>query len=98
MCRIPDACVAVDAVRRDIAALAVKGAGGFELLPFYSYGNPTGATPPTDWNVLGFGTEAFRDVFEAALEAAVENDVLMDFSLGGLARAKEHRPRPEVKD
>lgn len=74
--------MAIDSLRRDIAELASVGAGGFELVPFYSYGNPSGATPPTDWSVYGFGTEAFRDMFEAALDAAVENEVLMDFSLG----------------
>jgi hypothetical protein len=80
--RLPDASIPIESLQRDIADLASIGAGGFEFVPFYSYGNPTGATPPTDWNVYGFGTEAYRGVFEAALEAAVQNDVLMDFSLG----------------
>jgi hypothetical protein len=51
-------------------------------VPFYVYGLPANVDPPTDWNIYGFGTEAFRAVFEAALDAAVQNDVLMDFSLG----------------
>ncbi|KAL3484600.1 hypothetical protein BJX62DRAFT_243769 [Aspergillus germanicus] len=79
---LPDASIPIESLQRDIADLESIGAGGFELVPFYSYGNPTGAAPPTDWNVYGFGTKAFRGVFEAALEAAVQNDVLMDFSLG----------------
>jgi hypothetical protein len=53
-----------------------------QLVPFYYYGNPSGAPPLTDWNVFGFGTEVFRSLFKGALEAAVENNILMDFALG----------------
>ncbi|GFF96762.1 hypothetical protein CNMCM6936_000537 [Aspergillus lentulus] len=79
---IPDASVTTSYVQQDIADLAAKGAGGFELVPFYAYGNPTDAALPTDWNTYGFGTEAFRNVFDTALQAAVDNSLLMDFSLG----------------
>ncbi|KAL5041629.1 hypothetical protein BDW71DRAFT_217636 [Aspergillus fruticulosus] len=81
-CRIPDASIPVASVQHDIADLASNGAGGLQFVPFYYYGNPSGAPPLTDWNVFGFGTEAFRHLFEGALEAAVENNVVMDFALG----------------
>ncbi|RAQ54329.1 hypothetical protein AFGD_005657 [Aspergillus flavus] len=78
----PDASVPVASVQRDIADLASNGAGGLQLVPFYYYGNPSDAPPLTDWRTFGFGTEAFRRLFEAALDAAVENNILMDFALG----------------
>ncbi|GMG04790.1 unnamed protein product [Aspergillus oryzae] len=81
-CRFPDASVPVASVQRDIADLASNGAGGLQLVPFYYYGNPSDAPPLTDWRTFGFGTEAFRRLFEAALDAAVENNILMDFALG----------------
>ncbi|KAL4981414.1 hypothetical protein BDW68DRAFT_192958 [Aspergillus falconensis] len=81
-CRIPDASIPVASVQHDIADLASNGAGGLQFVPFYYYGNPSNAPPLTDWNVFGFGTEAFRHLFEGALEAAVENNVVMDFALG----------------
>ena len=65
--------------------MAEVGAGGFEFLPYYQYGLPeaiNGVEPPTDWKKYGFGTEAFRQTFRSALEAAEANGVLMDFSQG----------------
>ncbi|GIK03432.1 hypothetical protein Aspvir_007501 [Aspergillus viridinutans] len=66
-----------DVVREDIARIAEAGGGGIELLPFYLYGLPTAqgmnATPPTDWNVYGFGTPAFNDLFQAALNGLKES-------------------------
>lgn len=59
------------------------GAGGLEFVPFYLYGDVVGvATPPTDWSTYGFGTSAFRGVFQVALEAANENELLFDFAVG----------------
>ncbi|KAF2136702.1 uncharacterized protein K452DRAFT_127448 [Aplosporella prunicola CBS 121167] len=82
---LPDASVPNEVVARDIAAMAKVGAGGFEFLPYYQYGLPeaiNGVEPPTDWTKYGFGTDAFRQTFRAALEAAEANGVLMDFSQG----------------
>lgn len=63
--------------------MSFVGAGGFEFLPFYLYGLPVaGAIPPTDWTVYGFGTPAFHAVFDSALHAAQDNNVLMDFAVG----------------
>ncbi|KAJ5593678.1 hypothetical protein N7537_010582 [Penicillium hordei] len=79
---LPDASVAVEAVQRDISDLASAGAGGLEFVPFYFYGNPSDAPPPTDWNKFGFGTPAFSNLFDGALQAAADNSILMDFSMG----------------
>lgn len=69
-------------VRSDISDLAAVGSGGLELLPFYFYGNPSNSHTPTDWTHFGFGMEAFQHVFSQALQAAVDNELLFDFSLG----------------
>lgn len=70
--RLPDASVPADVVQQDIARIAEAGGGGIEFLPFYLYGLPTAqsmnATPPTDWNVYGFGTPAFNDLFRGGSE------------------------------
>ncbi|KAL0257579.1 hypothetical protein SLS55_008393 [Diplodia seriata] len=70
---------------KDIATMADVGAGGFELVAYYQYGFPesdSGEATPTDWGVYGFGTDAFRKTFHAALEATDEHGLLMDFGLG----------------
>ncbi|GFF92501.1 hypothetical protein IFM60648_09770 [Aspergillus lentulus] len=83
---LPDASVSADVVQEDIARIAEAGGGGIELLPFYLYGLPTAqgmnATPPSDWNVYGFGTPAFNDLFQAALNGSKESKVRMDFAVG----------------
>ncbi|CZR63542.1 uncharacterized protein PAC_13439 [Phialocephala subalpina] len=80
---LPDASVPSGVLRQDIASIASVGGGGLEFLPFYLYGDVVGAaTPPTDWNTYGFGTPAFRDLFQVALEAAKDNKLLFDFAVG----------------
>ncbi|KKY13290.1 putative secreted protein [Diplodia seriata] len=82
---IPDASVSNEIVQKDIATMADVGAGGFELVAYYQYGFPesdSGEATPTDWGVYGFGTDAFRKTFHAALEATDEHGLLMDFGLG----------------
>lgn len=51
-------------------------------MPFYFYGNPSNSPPPTDWEIYGFGMDPFETVFREALQSAVSNDLLFDFSLG----------------
>lgn len=63
-------------MRDDIRSMAGAGAGGFEFLPYYQFG-----LPPTDWSIYGYGTSAFRSVFRAAMEAAEEQNMLMDFAV-----------------
>jgi hypothetical protein len=70
-------------LRQDIASITSVGAGGFEFVPFYLYGDVVGnAIPPTDWSTYGFGTPAFRNLFQVALEAAKDNGILFDFAVG----------------
>lgn len=59
------------------------GAGGFQLNPFYNFGLGDPMFPPvSEWDEYGFGTEAFKKVFAAALDAAEENSLAFEFSLG----------------
>ncbi|OTA92609.1 hypothetical protein M434DRAFT_74272 [Hypoxylon sp. CO27-5] len=74
---LPDASVDVDAVVRDIGEIAAVGAGGLEFLPYYQFG-----PQPTNWSEYGFGTDAYRAIFRAVMEAAAQNKLLLDFSIG----------------
>ncbi|KAH7403781.1 hypothetical protein BKA64DRAFT_777464 [Cadophora sp. MPI-SDFR-AT-0126] len=80
---LPDASISMDVLQSDIDDLAKAGMGGFEFLPFYLYGlpNPNGP-PPTDWNKFGYGTPAYKRVFNAAIEASEKNKLLMSFAIG----------------
>lgn len=83
--RLPDASVTPETVQADIAAIGTVGAGGIELLGYYQYGLPEaerGVPPPTDWTLYSFGTPAFRAVFRAALQAASDGALVMDFAQG----------------
>lgn len=62
---------------RDIGEIAAVGAGGLEFLPYYQFG-----PQPTNWSEYGFGTEAYRAIFRAVMEAAAQNKILLDFSIG----------------
>ncbi|KAH6716535.1 hypothetical protein BKA61DRAFT_717923 [Leptodontidium sp. MPI-SDFR-AT-0119] len=80
---LPDASISPDVLSQDIASMAEVGAGGLEFLPFYLYGNVVGGgLPPADWNTYGFGTLAFRDIFQRALESSKANGLLFDFAVG----------------
>ncbi|KAI1415147.1 hypothetical protein F5Y13DRAFT_178211 [Hypoxylon sp. FL1857] len=37
---------------------------------------------PTNWSEYGFGTEAYRPIFRAVMEATAKNGILLDFSIG----------------
>jgi len=61
------------------------GGGGLEFLPFYLYGLPTAGYPPvtpTDWDLYGFGTPAFHDLFKSSLQAAQTSGARFDFAVG----------------
>ncbi|PVH75254.1 hypothetical protein DL98DRAFT_602280, partial [Cadophora sp. DSE1049] len=79
---LPDASVSADVVKSDLEDLASIGLGGFEFLPFYLYGLPAGGPTPTDWNKYGYGSTAYKQVFDAALQAAQDQQLLMSFALG----------------
>ncbi|KAF9630987.1 hypothetical protein BFW01_g1859 [Lasiodiplodia theobromae] len=82
---LPDASASVDAVKRDVAAVAEIGGGGLELIPFYNYGCAV-CTPdvlPEDWSTYAFGTEPLHNIYRGALEASRDHGVLLDFAQGG---------------
>jgi hypothetical protein len=59
------------------------GAGGFQFNPFHNFGLGDPRFPPVSkWDEYGFGTEAFEKVFVAALDAAEEDSLVFEFSLG----------------
>ncbi|KAL2882292.1 hypothetical protein SGCOL_002561 [Colletotrichum sp. CLE4] len=74
---LPDAEVDIEAVTRDVAEIASVGAGGLEFLPYYQFHSPS-----ANWSDYGYGTDASRAVFRAAMEAAEQHDLLFDFSIG----------------
>ncbi|KAK1453408.1 hypothetical protein CMEL01_05067 [Colletotrichum melonis] len=74
---LPDAEVDIEAVTRDVAEIASVGAGGLEFLPYYQFRSPS-----ANWSTYGYGTNASRTVFRAAMQAAADNDILFDFSIG----------------
>ncbi|KAF2083369.1 hypothetical protein K490DRAFT_69887 [Saccharata proteae CBS 121410] len=76
-------CVPNGIVQQDVAHIADVGCGGLEFVPCYQYGLPEqnyGVEAPTNWSEWGFGTEAYRKTFLAALQSAQKNDMLVDFS------------------
>ncbi|KAM3082308.1 hypothetical protein ACMFMG_004752 [Clarireedia jacksonii] len=79
---LPDASVSAKVLKDDIEGLARVGMGGFELLTFYLYGLPAGGPTPTDWNKYGYGSPAYKQLFDAAVEAAQDQQLLMSFALG----------------
>jgi hypothetical protein len=66
-------------VARDIDEIAAVGGGGLEFLPFYNYGLGPAVT---DWSIYGFGTEAFKGLLSAALDATALNGLVFDFAFG----------------
>ncbi|KXH64067.1 hypothetical protein CSAL01_01314 [Colletotrichum salicis] len=74
---LPDAQVDIEAVTRDVAEIASVGEGGLEFLPYYQFHSPS-----ANWFTYGYGTNASRIVFRAAMEAAEKNGLLFDFSIG----------------
>lgn len=66
----PDASIDPIVVANDVAAAGNVGAGGLELLGYYLYGGPPsngagrGTAAPVDWATYGFGTPAWRRVFD----------------------------------
>lgn len=67
-------------VVQDVRDMHAVGAGGLEFVPYYNYGLSN--TNLTDWNLYGFGSAAFKDLFVAALNASADKGMLFDFALG----------------
>ncbi|PVI04053.1 hypothetical protein DM02DRAFT_694583 [Periconia macrospinosa] len=77
--RLPDASVSEVSVQDDIHQIASIGGGGLEFLPFYNYGLGPALT---DWSIYGFGTDAFKKLFHAALKTSASLNLTFDFALG----------------
>lgn len=81
---VPDASVPPEGIAEDLELIKRAGAGGFELLGFYNYGN-TASDPAfsvTDWTEYGWGTESWRNTTRAAFRATKDQGLRMDFALG----------------
>lgn len=84
---IPDASVKPSDTAADFAKVKAVGMGGLELLGYYLYGDfprtiAEGGPIPTDWTRHGWGTPAWKELQDAALRAAKEYGLIMDFALG----------------
>ncbi|KAL0071084.1 hypothetical protein AAF712_001642 [Marasmius tenuissimus] len=75
---IQDALVDPQALHRDVAEMAKVGSSGFELLSYQSYGRDV-LIDPTD---VAFGSDAFVNVTKTLAQAAKDNGLTIDFSLG----------------
>ena len=69
---VPDASANLSQIEEDIKMAGAVGAGGVELLGYYSYGDASYiiSTIPTDWTVYGWGTPAWSKMF-LVLESAL---------------------------
>ncbi|KAJ7733280.1 hypothetical protein B0H14DRAFT_3168811 [Mycena olivaceomarginata] len=81
---IEDASASPDILRADVAEMASVGSSGFELLSYQSYGGEAQDTgnillDPTDF---AFGSDNFVDVTAVLVEAAMDNNITIDFSMG----------------
>ena len=86
---ILDASVDLDGVAADFAKVKAVGMGGMELIGYYLYGDfprssvaTSGGPAPTDWTEYGWGTEAWKNLQDAALRATKEQGLIMDFAIG----------------
>ncbi|KAK1227080.1 hypothetical protein PQX77_009913 [Marasmius sp. AFHP31] len=75
---IQDSLVDPEILRRDVAEMAKVGSSGFELLSYQSYGRDV-LIDPTN---VAFGSDAFVNVTKTLAQAAKDNSITMDFSLG----------------
>ena len=84
---IPDASINFTVVTDDFVKVKDAGLGGLELLGYYLYGNypeiiSEGGPTPTDWTKYGWGTDAWKELFSTALNAANANGMVVDFANG----------------
>ncbi|KAK1227081.1 hypothetical protein PQX77_009914 [Marasmius sp. AFHP31] len=75
---IQDSFVDPEVLRRDIAEMSKVGSSGFELLSYQSYGADV-LIDPAD---AAFGSDAFVNVTKTLAQAAKDNGLTIDFSLG----------------
>ncbi|THV06677.1 hypothetical protein K435DRAFT_743134 [Dendrothele bispora CBS 962.96] len=75
---IEDAAVDLDILRSDISEMSRVGASGFQFLCFQDYGGPV-LIDPTE---VAFGSDRFVNVTAVAIEAAIANNLTIDFTTG----------------
>ncbi|KAF5392033.1 hypothetical protein D9757_003216 [Collybiopsis confluens] len=81
---IEDASADLDTVRFDVEEMARMGSVGFQLLSYQSYGSVLSSTglillDPTDF---AFGSDRFVNVTATIVQAALNNNLTIDFTLG----------------
>ncbi|KAJ6488564.1 hypothetical protein C8R47DRAFT_484312 [Mycena vitilis] len=81
---IEDASASPNVLRSDVAEMARVGSSGFELLSYQSYGGEGQNTgnillDPTDY---AFGSDNFVNVTAVLVQAAIANNLTIDFSMG----------------
>ncbi|KAJ3845419.1 hypothetical protein F5878DRAFT_636639 [Lentinula raphanica] len=81
---IEDASVDIDTLRFDVSEMARVGSAGFELLSYQSYGSVQASTglivlDPSDF---AFGSNRFVNVTASLVQAAIDNNLTIDFTLG----------------
>ncbi|KIK65051.1 hypothetical protein GYMLUDRAFT_56519 [Collybiopsis luxurians FD-317 M1] len=81
---IEDASADPDIVRFDVSEMARMGSAGFQLLSYQSYGSVQSSTglillDPTDF---AFGSDRFVNITATIVQAAMDNNVTIDFTLG----------------
>jgi hypothetical protein len=80
---VPDASIDLSHMASDFVLAKDVGMGGMELLGYYLYGNfPQGTPLPVDWAKYGWGTDAWKELQDAALQATKDNGMIMDFAMG----------------
>ncbi|KAH8674181.1 secreted protein [Xylariales sp. PMI_506] len=79
---LPDASANLTRVAQDIADAGAVGAAGVEVLGFYLYGASVGTFVPVDWATYGWGTPAWKELFDTAIQAHIDNGLIMDFAMG----------------
>ncbi|KAF5355430.1 hypothetical protein D9758_006403 [Tetrapyrgos nigripes] len=81
---IEDADVDLDTLRFDVAEMARVGSHGFELLSYQSYGSILGQTGEivVDPKDFAFGSDRFVTASATLVQAAMENNITIDFTLG----------------
>jgi hypothetical protein len=81
---IEDASADPDILRFDVSEMARMGSAGFQLLSYQSYGSVGSSTglillDPTDF---AFGSDLFVNVTATLVQAAMDNNITIDFTLG----------------
>ncbi|KAJ6028025.1 secreted protein [Penicillium herquei] len=85
---VNDASMNLSSVADDMRSIGNAGGGGIELLGYYlygdsaSYGGGNSAPLQTDWSVYYFGSTPWDEMVNTILEAAQENDLIIDLANG----------------